>query len=72
MCSGNPAYLESVSIATNKLFGGKASEFCKYEELFLTEDIKSMLAHQIDRQDIYIPDLNIKPHISHFNFHDTY
>jgi hypothetical protein len=46
---GNPAYLESVSIAINKLFGGKVSEFCKYEELFLTEDIKSMLTRQFDR-----------------------
>jgi AAA domain len=46
---GNPAYLESVSIAINKLFGGKVSEFCKYEELFLTEDIKSMLTRQFNR-----------------------
>ena len=46
---GNPAYLESVSIAINKLFSGKVSEFCKYEELFLTEDIKSLLTHQFDR-----------------------
>jgi ATPase domain predominantly from Archaea len=46
---GNPAYLESVSIAINKLFGGKVSEFCKYERLFLTEDIKSLLTHQFDR-----------------------
>jgi AAA domain/Winged helix DNA-binding domain len=46
---GNPAYLESVSIAIKKLFGGKIGEFCKYEELFLTEDIKSLLTHQIDR-----------------------
>jgi NB-ARC domain len=46
---GNPAYLESVSIAINKLFGGKVAEFCKYEELFLTEDIKSMLNHQFRR-----------------------
>jgi hypothetical protein len=47
--SGNPAYLESVSISINKLFGGKVAEFCKYEELFLTEDIKSMLNHQFRR-----------------------
>jgi hypothetical protein len=46
---GNPAYLESVSIAINKLFGGKVAEFCKYEELFLTEDIKSMLSQQFIR-----------------------
>jgi hypothetical protein len=46
---GNPAYLESVSIAIQKLFGGKVSEFCKYEELFLTEDIKSLLTHQFGR-----------------------
>jgi AAA domain len=46
---GNPAYLESVSIAINKLFGGKVSEFCKYEELFLTEDIASRLTHQFNR-----------------------
>jgi AAA ATPase domain len=46
---GNPAYLESVSIAINKLFGGKVSEFCKYEKLFLTEDIRSLLTHQFDR-----------------------
>jgi hypothetical protein len=46
---GNPAYLESVSIVINKLFGGKFSEFCKYEELFLTEDIKSVLTRQFDR-----------------------
>ncbi len=46
---GNPAYLESVSIAINKLFGGKVSEFCKYDELFLTEDIRSLLTHQFDR-----------------------
>jgi AAA domain len=46
---GNPAYLESISISINKLFGGKVSEFCKYERLFLTEDIKSLLTHQFDR-----------------------
>jgi hypothetical protein len=46
---GNPAYIESVSIAINKLFGGKVAEFCKYEELFLTEDIKSLLNHQFSR-----------------------
>jgi NB-ARC domain len=46
---GNPAYLESVSIAINKLFGGKVAEFCKHEELFLTEDIKSLLTHQFSR-----------------------
>jgi SpoVK/Ycf46/Vps4 family AAA+-type ATPase len=46
---GNPAYLESVAIAIKKLFGGKVNEFCKYEELFLTEDIKSLLTHQFDR-----------------------
>jgi hypothetical protein len=46
---GNPAYLESVSIAIKKLFGGRVGEFCKYEELFLTEDIKSMLICQFDR-----------------------
>jgi hypothetical protein len=46
---GNPAYLESVSIAIKKLFGSKVGEFCKYEELFLTEDIKSLLTHQFDR-----------------------
>jgi AAA domain len=46
---GNPAYLESISIAINKLFGGKFSEFCKYERLFLTEDIRSLLTHQFDR-----------------------
>lgn len=40
---GNPAYLESVSIAIKKLFGGKVGEFCKYEELFLNEDIESLL-----------------------------
>jgi hypothetical protein len=45
----NPAYLESVLIAINKLFGGKVGEFCKYKELFLTEDIKSLLAHQFRR-----------------------
>lgn len=47
--SGNPAYIESVSIAIKKLFGGKVGEFCKYEELFLTEDTKSLLAHQFNR-----------------------
>jgi hypothetical protein len=41
--------LESVSIAIKKLFGGKVSEFYKYEELFLTEDIKSLLTHQFGR-----------------------
>ncbi len=46
---GNPAYLASVSIVITKLFGGKVGEFCKYEELFLTEDIRLMLAHQFDR-----------------------
>jgi DNA-binding MarR family transcriptional regulator len=46
---GNPAYLESVSIAINKLFGGKVTKFCKYEELFLTEDIKSLLSQQFSR-----------------------
>ena len=46
---GNPAYLESVSIAIKNLFGGKVGEFFKYEELFLTEDIKSLLTHHFDR-----------------------
>jgi NB-ARC domain len=46
---GNPAYLESISIAINKLFGGKVAEFCKYEELYLTEDIKSLLNQQFSR-----------------------
>jgi DNA-binding MarR family transcriptional regulator len=47
--SGNPAYLESVSFAINQLFSGKVADFCKYEELFLTEDIKSLLNHQFRR-----------------------
>jgi hypothetical protein len=46
---GNPAYLESVSIWVKKLFGGRVGEFCRYEELFLTEDIKSLLTRQFDR-----------------------
>jgi DNA-binding MarR family transcriptional regulator len=46
---GNPAYLESVSIAIKKLFGGKVGEFCQYEELFLTEEIESLLTHQFSR-----------------------
>ena len=46
---GNPAYLKSVAIAINKLFGGKVGEFCKYEELFLTEEIGSLLTHQFER-----------------------
>ena len=46
---GNPAYLESVSIAINQLFGGKVAEFCKYEQLFLTEDIKSLLTDQFSK-----------------------
>jgi AAA domain len=46
---GNPAYLKSVVIAIKKLFGGKIGEFCKYEELFLTEEIGSLLTHQFDR-----------------------
>jgi AAA domain len=46
---GSPAYLESVSIAIKKLFGGKVGEFCKYEELFLTEEIESLLTHQFGR-----------------------
>jgi NB-ARC domain len=46
---GNPAYLESVALAINKLFGGKVSEFCKYEELFLTEEIGSLLTYQSNR-----------------------
>jgi NB-ARC domain len=46
---GNPAYLKSVAIAINKLFGGKVGEFCKYEELFLTEEIGSLLTHQFAR-----------------------
>jgi hypothetical protein len=46
---GNPAYLESVSIAIKKLFGGRVGEFCKYEELFLNENIKLSLTHQFDR-----------------------
>jgi hypothetical protein len=49
---GNPAYLESVSIAIKKLFGGKVGEFCKYEELFLTEEIESLLTHQFSRLSI--------------------
>ena len=46
---GNPAYLKSVAIAIKNLFGGKVDEFCKYEELFLTEEIGSLLTHQFDR-----------------------
>ncbi len=46
---GNPAYLESISIAIKKLFGGKVSEFCKHGELFLTEEIESLLTHQFSR-----------------------
>jgi NB-ARC domain len=46
---GNPAYLKSVAIAIKKLFGGKVSEFCKYEELFLNEEIGSLLTHQFER-----------------------
>jgi AAA domain len=46
---GNPAYLESVSIAIKKLFGGKVGEFCQHEELFLTEEIESLLTHQFGR-----------------------
>jgi hypothetical protein len=46
---GNPAYLESVSLAINQLFGGKVSEFCKYDRLLLTEDIESLLNHQFSR-----------------------
>jgi AAA ATPase domain len=46
---GNPAYLESVSIAINQLVGGSVGEFCKYEELFLSEDVKSRLTHQFNR-----------------------
>jgi hypothetical protein len=46
---GNPAYLKSVAIAINKLFGGKVDEFCKYEELYLTEEIGSLLTHQFNR-----------------------
>ena len=46
---GNPAYLKSVAIAIKKLFGGKVGEFCKYEELFLNEEIGSLLAHQFDQ-----------------------
>jgi hypothetical protein len=46
---GNPAYLKSVAIAINKLFGGKVGEFCKYAELFLTEEIGSLLTHQFAR-----------------------
>ncbi len=49
---GNPAYLESVSIAVKKLFGSKVGEFCKYEELFLTEEIESLLTHQFSRLSI--------------------
>lgn len=30
-------------------FSGKVGEFCKYAELFLTEDIKSLLNYQFDR-----------------------
>ena len=45
----NPAYLKSVALAIKKLFGGKVDEFCKYEELFLNEEIGSLLTHQFDR-----------------------
>jgi DNA polymerase III delta prime subunit len=47
--SGNPAYLESISIAIKNLFGGRVGEFFKYEELFLTENVKLSLTHQFDR-----------------------
>jgi AAA domain len=46
---GNPAYLESVALAINKLFAGRVNEFCKYEELFLTEEIGSLLTYQYDQ-----------------------
>jgi hypothetical protein len=49
---GNTAYLESVSIAVKKLFGGKVGEFYKYEELFLTEEIESLLTYQFGRLSI--------------------
>jgi hypothetical protein len=47
---GNPAYLESISIAINKLFDGKVSDFCKYERLFLTEDINSIDYQQNEKR----------------------
>jgi NB-ARC domain len=46
---GHPSYLESIAIVINKLFSGKVSEFCKYESLFLTEEIKSILNYQLQR-----------------------
>jgi hypothetical protein len=46
---GNPAYLESCRSQVEKLFSGKVGKFCRYEELFLTEDIRSLLTDQFDR-----------------------
>ncbi len=46
---GNPSYLTAVSFAVNQLFGGRISEFCKYPELFLTEEVRSSLTCQFDR-----------------------
>jgi AAA ATPase domain len=45
---GNPYYLSVVAIAIEKLFGGRVDEFCKYPELFLTAEIKSILDSQFD------------------------
>jgi hypothetical protein len=45
----NPAYLESVSIAIKQSFVGNVNEFCKHEELFLIEEIESLLTHQFSR-----------------------
>jgi NB-ARC domain len=46
---GHPSYLESIAIVINKLFSSKVSEFCKYESLFLTEEIKLSLNYQLQR-----------------------
>jgi hypothetical protein len=45
----NLAYLESVSIAIKQSFVGNVNEFCKHEELFLIEEIESLLTHQFSR-----------------------
>ena len=47
--SGNPLWLKLVATAIGELFGGRVSEFLKYGELFLGEDLTAVLDPQWER-----------------------
>ncbi|HAZ48241.1 MAG TPA: ATPase [Cyanobacteria bacterium UBA11369] len=46
---GNPLWLKIVATLIKDLCGGKVSEFLKYDALFVSEDLKDILARQYNR-----------------------